>query len=275
MRKERIVFAVILLIMASAFVFTACGREHMHQPQEDTAPDVTEPVVLTEEKIQEPGEISDTADAALPDAAYQEEKLYGSWQEAYLDILCNAEDYWAAGSGVDPNRLREDYDFTAVRLRIVLHDFEGDGVPELVTGDDVAVSVFSFIEGKLERKADIYTPEDWGFIDGANMMGNEILLDCDGSDGCGYGVLAYRDGEYLTGRYCDYHPEETVINDAPASAEEFLDIFNIDYDAYDHLTWYMVNLETDCIYRSFEEWDNFQEIRLDQDFPFDKFMYGN
>ena len=52
----------------------------------------------------------------------------------------------------DPNGLR---DYQETDMYLGLHDFDGDGTPELIFGDGISAAVFTFLEGQLMKIADI------------------------------------------------------------------------------------------------------------------------
>lgn len=67
-----------------------------------------------------------------------------TWQEAYLSVIkCDRQQLL-----VDTDNLRYPED-TYIYLGI--HDFEGDGTPELIFGDGVSLAVFTYAEGRVAR----------------------------------------------------------------------------------------------------------------------------
>lgn len=141
------------------------------------------------------------------------------WENAYKEIVRNMESYLA-----DPYILRQEIDQadsdTCIGY-IGIHDFDDDGVPELMIGDTVSIGIFTYEDGMAKKIADLYEPEDWGGINGVHYRENSIILVNSGSDGSCYICLSCYDGEYATGVYDEYKPQMAVINGKEVTKEEF------------------------------------------------------
>ena len=147
------------------------------------------------------------------------------WEDAYKEIVCNMESYLA-----DPYILRQELDRADSDIcigYIGIHDFDDDGVPELIIGDTVSIGIFTYEDGMAKKIADLYEPEDWGGINGVHYRDNTIILVNSGSDGSCYVCLSCYDGEYATGVYDEYKPQMAVINGKEVTEEEFKKWFDI------------------------------------------------
>lgn len=73
-----------------------------------------------------------------------------------------------------------------------LHDFDGDGTPELLAGDTITMAVFTFTGGRVEKLADLYDPNvAYGCIGGVCFKENSVSVSC--------GSLGGSRGENQTG----------------------------------------------------------------------------
>ena len=71
------------------------------------------------------------------------------WEDAYKEIVCNMESYLA-----DPYVLRQELkqvNSDSYIGYIGIHDFDNDGVPELIIGDTVSIGIFTY-ERSEERR---------------------------------------------------------------------------------------------------------------------------
>lgn len=145
-------------------------------------------------------------------------RTFDNWQDAYLDIINSFPD-----NLLNPQDFRDITNWTDTEkyMYLGIHDFDVDGIPELVIGDGTSMAVFTLQNGEIEKCADITMQCCWPCIDGVAFRNNVVLTECDGSDGSGYTALIYRDGEWITAVYCEYHPEKCSINGEPATYEEF------------------------------------------------------
>ena len=141
------------------------------------------------------------------------------WEDAYKEIVRNMESYLA-----DPYILRQEIDQADSDIcigYIGIHDFDDNGLPELIIGDTVSIGIFIYEDGMAKKIADLYEPEDWGGINGVHYRENTIILVNSGSDGSCYVCLSCYDGEYVTGIYDQYNPQMAVINGKEVIEEEF------------------------------------------------------
>lgn len=142
-----------------------------------------------------------------------------NWEDAYKEIVRNMESYLA-----DPYIFRQESDRVnsdSCIGYIGIHDFDDDSVPELITGDEVSVGIFTYDNGIVKKISDLYEPEDWGYINGVYYKDNTIILINSGSDGSCYVCLSYHDGEYITGVFDEYNPDMATVNEKEVTEEEF------------------------------------------------------
>ena len=202
---------ILLLLIFFLFLLTACGRPDTRP--ENTAPDTT---VSTEsyETVTEEG-VSLLDPASIGGA---------TWQEAYRSvILCDRQKLLA-----DPDNLRYPED-TYIYLGI--HDFEGDGIPELIFGDGVSLAVFTFSEGAVIRIADLCFPGIVWCVNGVAFQGSGMSVMCAGSGGTDYVNFGYIDGQYVLGLYAPREHMEPTINGKTCTVEDINRIHTTDYDA--------------------------------------------
>ena len=141
------------------------------------------------------------------------------WEDAYKEIVRNMESYLA-----EPYIFRQESDRVnsdSCIGYIGIHDFDDDSVPELITGDEVSVGIFTYDNGIVKKIDDLYEPEDWGCINGVHYKDNTVILMNSGSDGSCYVCLSCRDGEYITGAFDEYNPETATVNGKEVTEEEF------------------------------------------------------
>ncbi len=147
------------------------------------------------------------------------------WEDAYKEIVRNMESYLA-----DPYIFRQEPDRADSDIcigYIGIHDFDDDGVPELMIGDDVSIGIFTYEDGMAKKIADLYEPEDWGGMNGVHYRKNTIILVNSGSDGSCYACLSYHNGEYITGVYDQYKPQAAFVNGKKITEEEFKKRFDL------------------------------------------------
>lgn len=142
-----------------------------------------------------------------------------TWEEAYKDIICKIED-----NLVDPYSLRSDVE---QYVYIGVHDFDNDGIPELVIGDGVSVAVFGYVEKQVKKLADLYVPETWGAINGLSYKNNTVTLGSSGSDGSCYVCFTYKNGDYVIGTYDEYNPQEAIVDEMIVDKETFDEYFDL------------------------------------------------
>ena len=158
------------------------------------------------------GKVNEDSDASA---------INSSWQSSYKDIIRYSKEYL-----IDPYGLRDE---TSSDRWIYLktHDFNDDGIPELIFGDNVSINVFTYQNNKIEKIIDLYEPEGWYSINRIYYRRNSLILVSDGSSGSGYVCLTYKDGKYVTGFYDEYNPTIASVDEQDTTYEAFRDIFNI------------------------------------------------
>lgn len=154
-----------------------------------------------------------------------EAETYDSWNEAYKNIIINANLFLLDLS--DPDNIRDDeLSSESLYIYLRLHDFDNDKIPELVLSDGISVGVFTYETGYVKRIADIYVDEVPWSANGGHYSDNCIYFQCDGSDGSYYLCWTYYEGEFLTGIYDDYMPTMFIVDGVETSYENFNTIFN-------------------------------------------------
>lgn len=186
------------------------------------------------------------------DYANQSEGNTGNWQEAYLDIICNIQDYLVDVD--DSRRIPEIYDPMDIWGYLGIHDFDGDNIPELIAGDTITLAVFTFYQGRAEKLADLYFPDMVWCINGVQFKDHSVSVTCAGSDGCDYVNFGFLDGEYKLGLYSEYDEQsDEIINGKVSTLEELNCIYVLDFDerageewrdrirlAYKKENWYLI-----------------------------------
>lgn len=126
-----------------------------------------------------------------------------AWQRAYLYIICNMQEYFD-----DPYHNRRDSEKYHPMDQLVylgIHDFDGDGIPELLAGDTITMAVFTFAGSRAEKLADLYYPNTacW-CINGVYFKDNSVSVSCDRqgvSDFVDFGFLDNNDMKGFVTRY--------------------------------------------------------------------------
>ncbi len=144
-----------------------------------------------------------------------------SWQTAYKDIISHG-----GGHLPDPYKLRGE-DGLNPSVYLGIHDFNGDGIPELILGDGISLSVYTYENHGLKKEADLYEPEGWYIVNELYLQNNCLILVSNGSDGCGYVGFTWLNGAYITGTHDDYNPDRSFLYDAETTYKAFDDIFHI------------------------------------------------
>ncbi len=129
------------------------------------------------------------------------EELYTEdWEKAYIELLYNRDEVLS-----NPDGARGEYWYPIDLLTLFLHDFDGDGIPELVVGDRYAVDVYTFRDGKCNRLASLYTPGESHLNAGIALCNNSLYLSDRGGIGeRSYCVFGYIDGGYHTLSISEY-----------------------------------------------------------------------
>lgn len=151
------------------------------------------------------------AETALPVSMTQvweeemmEREAEAAWQRAYLYVICNMQEYLA-----DPYHSRNDseiYNPMDQWVYLGLHDFDGDGIPELLAGDTITMAVFTFVGGRAEKIADLYYPNTtcWR-VDNVYFKDNGVSISCDDSDGSDFVDFGFRDNNDIRGFVTTYY----------------------------------------------------------------------
>ena len=145
-----------------------------------------------------------------------------TWQEAYTYVLMDNRVKYLE----DPDGLR---DYQETDMYLGLHDFDGDGTPELIFGDGISAAVFTFLDGQLMKIADICFPGTVWCVNGICFGGNSLAALCDGSGGSSFVMFGYIDGAWQLGRYtqlCDMTP---TVNGRTATVEDIEKIHTTDW----------------------------------------------
>lgn len=145
-----------------------------------------------------------------------------TWQEAYTYVLIDNRVKYLE----DPDGLR-DYQETDMYLGI--HDFDGDGTPELIFGDNVTAAVFTFLDGQLMKIADICFPGTVWCVNGICFGENSLAAVCDGSGGSAFVMFGYIDGAWQLGRYTQLCDMEPTVNGRIATVEDIEKIHTTDW----------------------------------------------
>lgn len=157
-----------------------------------------------------------------------------TWQSAYLEILQHLQDNLAPlkePDGTDYRSYAEIYNPQDVFIYLGLHDFDDDGIMELIVGDTLTMAVFTYRNGQAEKIADLYYPDSVWCINGVYFKENSISLNCDGSGGSNFVNYGYLDGEYKLGFYSELIlDDEITINGEPATREEVNQIYTLDWE---------------------------------------------
>lgn len=143
-----------------------------------------------------------------------------AWESAYRNILRELDNRLADPYGlrVEPN----------ICVYAGVHDFDGDGVPELIAGDCVSVGVFTYQGGTAEKITDLYDPEMRGNINALHCKGNTLALVTAGPDGNRYVCFTFQEGAYLSGTYDEHDPNTADFCGEPVSTEDFGGQFSFD-----------------------------------------------
>lgn len=199
-KKIVVMFAVILALCA-------CAQEKEEVYNEEQFEEININQYITEEVV---------------------EPKIQTWQDAYIEIICNLQEYLI--EPVDERReINENklVDPDNMMIYVGIHDFDGDNIPELMIGDLISMSVFTFANGTIKRIADVCMPEGWESINEVCFKENGFVMASNGSDGSGFANFGYIDGEYMWGNYSEYSPGTIVVNGVPDTLESFNEIYDV------------------------------------------------
>lgn len=209
--RKLYIFVLLALLLA------ACGKSSPTAVTTEPEQEVTRVISETTAPLE-----TDSPDNGIP---WNDPSSIGgsTWQEAYLSVIkCDRQQLLA-----DPDNLRYPED-TYVYLGI--HDFEGDGTPELIFGDGVSLAVFTYAEGRVERIADLYFPGNIWCVNGIAIHGNGMSVMCAGSGGMDCVNFGYIDGEYVLGLYAPRAHMEPTINGEVCTVDDINRIHTTDYN---------------------------------------------
>lgn len=201
------------------------------------------------------------------------ETAYGStWQEAYRTIIYNPQNYL-----IDMGHYRSQESAGGIffpYFYLGIHDFDSDGIPELIIGDSVSAGVFRYADGKTEKLADLCDTESpWG-VNGLSFHDNAVGASLAGSGGVKKVIVfSYLDGEYKLGIYSDMSNLRITINGKPDTRENLDRIYPIT-DACDNVNHYREYVKRE--YRDGELWletENGVPVCVDDDFDFNLFVW--
>lgn len=152
-----------------------------------------------------------------------------SWQSAYLDIIRDLPSFLVC-SDPDNYRQKDYYDPNNNRVYLGIHDFDGDGIPELLAGDTISMAVFTFADGRAEKLYDLFYPDRNWCINGVSFKGNCISLGCSGSGGTDWVNFGFLDNKYQLGLYSEISNSAVIINEKESTLEELNKIYTTDYE---------------------------------------------
>lgn len=213
MNRNWILFIFMLLI--SCFIMSCQNSDDRIQDQTDNKKTGNQESGVV--AVQNPPEESQNDSSAKN--KLNESEQGDSWQSAYKDIVANSKYYLT-----DPYHLRGENGLN-LWFYIGIHDFNNDTVPELILGDSISLSIFTYHNDTVEKVIDLYEPDGWYFINDLYYKNNCLTLVSNGSDGSGYVCLTYYDGKYITGFHDDYTPAMSILNEENTTYEEFERIF--------------------------------------------------
>lgn len=173
---------------------------------------------------------ADQKDLNLIGEIATDQKAPADWQSAYLEIICNMQEYLV---DIDDYRSNPElYNPMDDWVYLGIHDFNDDDIPELLVGDTLTMAVFTFTDGKPEKIVDLYNeydPSSW-CINGVDFKDNSVSLGCSGSGGTTFVNFGYLDGQYVLGHYSEINlPSVVRINGEESTLEEMNRIYTTDY----------------------------------------------
>ena len=166
----------------------------------------------------------------------QPEEETQTWKSAYLEVIYHLWDYLAPRyEPLNGEETRKKYDdpMNLMAFYLGLHDFDGDGILELITGDDSGLAVFTYEDGNVNKIADLCDPDlsaGW-CVNGVSFRNNSIQAEYDGSGGINYVNFGYIEGEYVLGHRNQQTPTVPItINGREGTLEEMDRIYKLDHD---------------------------------------------
>ena len=209
----------------------------------------------------------------------QQEDSVQTWKSAYLEVIYHLWDYLAPR--YEPlsyeDNMRESRDPKHIDIFYFgLHDFDGDGTLELITGDGLGLAVFTYEDGQAKKLADLCPLDlsDIWCVDGVHFKDHSISAECDGSGGAYVINFGYVEGEYLLGHYNEQRMGPITINGREATREEMEQIYTLDYDKIEEEEHRerlrLVNEDGTWIIKHYE---SDEESVLDLNFDFDSVLW--
>ena len=103
---------------------------------------------------------------------------------------------------------------------IYLNDFDEDGIPELIWGNE-ELSIYALEDEKIKKIAEIESGN------GIYFYNNCLICVSNGSDGSEFTCFTYQDKKYIIGAYSEYSPTEAILNHDNVTFERFNSYFNL------------------------------------------------
>lgn len=235
--------------------------------------DVPESVV---EEQQEEGQETQEEEQKHQEKKPQEEQ-FQTWQSAYLEVIYHLWDYLAPRyepRTYEDTRKKWNDPMNLSSFWLGLHDFDGDGILELITGDGWGLAVFTYENGNVRKIVDLCDPDlsaVW-CVNGVYFKENSICAACAGSGGVNVVNFGYIEGEYVLGHYNEQTPTNPVtINGKEATKEEVEEIYpnKLEEGERKERLW-LVNENGTWIIKHYE---SDEESVLDMDFDFDSVLW--
>lgn len=158
-----------------------------------------------------------------------------TWQEAYRKLICSNPASYLTMSEFTPiiNGGEVFYlgdDINDRWLYLGIHDFDADGIPELIIGDGCALAVFTYRNGQAEKIADIDYPNEVWCVNGLYFSGNCMSAMSAGSGGIAYVSFGFLDNQYVLGRYNEQSASDVIINGEKSTLEELNRIYTTNFE---------------------------------------------
>lgn len=157
-----------------------------------------------------------------------------TWQGAYLEILHHLPKHLAPLYEPDGTNFRSDIDIynpLDMQIYLGLHDFDEDGILELIVGDTISMAVFTYKDGRAEKIADLYYPDIEWCINGVYFKDDSISINCDGSGGSDFVNFGYLDDEYVLGLYSECNPDYGItVNGVESTFDEVDRIYTLNWE---------------------------------------------